>query len=74
MKRYIGNFYEVKEYGDIVYIPGDFPDEYAESKYTKSLRGALAKVKANAAQVIGEMLENAKNRRWVENKEFLTQG
>ena len=27
-----------------------FPDEFPESRYTKKLRGALAKAKANAAQ------------------------
>ena len=27
-----------------------FPDEFTESRYTKKLRGALAKAKANAAQ------------------------
>ena len=34
----------------------------------KRLRGALAKVKANAAQIIDLLIENAVNRRWVENK------
>lgn len=32
------------------------------------MRGALAKVKANAAQIIDLMIRNAVNRRWVENK------
>lgn len=49
-------------------ISGDFPDEYTESQYTKKLRGALAKVKANAAQIIESLIENATNRRWIENK------
>lgn len=69
LKRYIGINVIVKEYGDVIYIPSDFPDEYSESRYTKSLRGALAKAKANASQVIVEILENANNRRWVENKD-----
>ena len=59
----------MKEYGDVIHIPGSFPDEYTESRYTKSLRGALAKAKANASQIIVEMLEAANNRRWVENKD-----
>lgn len=58
----------VQEYQDYISIAGDFPDEFSESKYTKSLRGALAKVKANAAQIIDQMIENATNRRWAENK------
>lgn len=53
---------------DVANIEQLFPDEFTESRYTKKLRGALAKAKANAAQVIVEMLENAKNRRWVETK------
>lgn len=31
--------------------------------------GRLAKSKANAAQVIGEMIEIADNKRWIENKD-----
>lgn len=60
LKGFIGIEIIVKEYGDVIYIQGDFPDEFTESRYTKKLRGALAKAKANAAQVIVEMLENAK--------------
>jgi len=69
LKRFIGKEVIVKEYGDVIRIPGDFPDEFTESRYTKMLRGALAKAKANSAQVIVEMLENAGNRRWIENKD-----
>lgn len=68
LKYYIGKMYVVQEYQDYISIAGDFPDEFSESKYTKSLRGALAKVKANAAQIIDQMIENATNRRWAENK------
>jgi len=68
LKKYIGQEFQVKEYGDVIHIGSEFPDEYTESKYTKKLRGALAKAKANAGQVIGSMLENAENRRWIENK------
>lgn len=69
LKGLIGKEIIVKEYGDVIHILGDFPDEFTESRYTKKLRGAFAKAKANAAQVIIEMLENAENRRWVENKD-----
>lgn len=70
LKKYIGRTYVVREYQDKINIPGDFPNEYAESRYTKKLRGALAKVKANAAQIIDQLIVNATNRRWVENKEI----
>ena len=69
LKGFIGKEILVKKYGDVIHIRGDFPDEYTESRYTKKLRGALAKAKANATQVIVEMLENAENRRWIENKD-----
>ena len=39
------------------------------STYTGKLRGAYAKVKANLAQVIPEVMANAQNKRWVENKD-----
>ena len=69
LKRYIGQAYLVEESQDMIHIVGDFPDEYTESNDTKKLRGALAKVKANAAQIVDLMIKNAINRRWVENKD-----
>ena len=68
LKRYIGQTFIVEEYQDCIKISSDFPDEYSESKYTKKLRGALAKAKANAAQIIDLMIFNATNRRWVEKQ------
>ncbi len=68
LKRYIGKNFIVNEYSDSIFIGSDFPDEFTESKYTKSLRGALAKVKANMAQIIGTIIVNATNRRWMKNK------
>lgn len=69
LKSYIGESYIVEETKEVISIASDFPNEYAESKYTKSLRGSIAKAKANAAQVIGKMIVLAKNRRWIDNKE-----
>ena len=69
LKQYVGKEYQVEETGDVIHIAGDFPNEFAESKYTKSLRGAIAKVKANAAQIVGELIVLAENKRWVENKD-----
>ena len=68
LKQYIGQSFIVDAYQDEIFIASDFPDEYSESKYTKKLRGAVAKAKANAAQIIDMMIKNAVNRRWVENK------
>lgn len=61
LKRYIGRTFVVRMYQDRIHIAGDFPDEFSESKYTKRLRGALAKVKANSAQIIDLMIINAVN-------------
>ena len=69
LKKYVDESYMVEETKDVICIASDFPDEYAESKYTKSLRGSIAKAKANASQVIGKMIVVATNRRWVENKD-----
>ncbi len=46
-----------------------FPGEFSYSKYSQNLKGGLAKVKANASQVIVELVQNATNRRYVENKD-----
>lgn len=70
LKKYVGQTYVVKENQDKINIGGDFPDEYTQSNYTKKLRGALAKVKANAAQIIDLLIINAGNRRWIENREI----
>ena len=47
LKRYVGESIRVISTGDDIVIPSDFPDEYSGSAYTKKLRGAAAKAKAN---------------------------
>ena len=61
--------YLVQETGDLIKIGSKFASEYCGSTYTKKLHGALLKVKANASQIIPNLIENASNRRWVENKD-----
>ena len=68
LKRYIGMSFTVNQYNDVLHINSLFANEYAESQYTKKLRGGLAKVKANIVQVLPQLIENATNRRWIENK------
>ena len=68
LKRYQGKTIKVAETGDMIYISAKFPDEYAHSNDTIKLRGALTKVKANAAIIIEDIIKNASNRRWNENK------
>ncbi|MBR1990074.1 MAG: hypothetical protein IJ987_06315, partial [Firmicutes bacterium] len=52
-----------------VYIGKDFADEFAGSKYTRNLKGILAKTKANMAQGIPEMVEIASQKRWSQDYE-----
>ena len=67
LKQYVGEFVEIAESKEIIYIGNDLPDEYTGSNYTAKLKGTLAKAKANAAQGIPEMVEIAENKRFREN-------
>lgn len=62
LRQYIGEFYEIYQTAEKVYIGTDFPDEYAHSKYTKAIRGANEKAKANAITAIGELISIADNK------------
>ena len=57
LRRFVGESYIVAETADIIYIGTDLPDEYAHSEYTRILKGANAKAKANAIQGIPEIIE-----------------
>ena len=67
LKEYVGNYYEIAESSEKIYIGSDFPDEYSWSNDTKKLKGLLAKAKANAAQGLPELIEVATNKRFQEN-------
>ncbi|MBP3489569.1 MAG: hypothetical protein J6K53_14445 [Roseburia sp.] len=69
LRQYVGRMVEIAETGDIVYIGNDFANEFAGSVYTHSLRGGLAKAKANMAQGIPELIEIATQKRWNEDFE-----
>lgn len=68
LKEYIGEFYEIEETSEKIYISSDFPDEYANSEYRIRLKGAVSKAKANASQAVPELIQIATNRRYSENK------
>lgn len=57
--RFAGKDSTIELYSDKVYIGPEFPEEYTESRYTRSLKGTLAKAKANAAQGIPELIRIA---------------
>lgn len=61
LKEYVGNYYEIAETSERIYIGSEFPDEFTGSKDTKLLKGTLAKAKANATQGIPELIETATN-------------
>ena len=67
LKQFIGEFYEIADTKDVVYVGKDFPDEFGGSKDTARLQGTLAKAKANAAQGLPQLIENAGNKRYKEN-------
>ena len=62
LKAYIGEFYEIEETSEKIFISYDFPDEYASSDSRIALKGAVAKAKANAAQGIPELIQIASNK------------
>ena len=69
LKRYVGEEYVIDETDDVIYIGSDFPDEYANSRYSTKALGTIGKAKANAAQVIPELVKIATNITFRENTE-----
>lgn len=59
LNDYVGEMYKIACSEDVVYLGKDLPDEYASSEDTYSLKGTLAKAKANAAQGLSAMIEIA---------------
>lgn len=68
LKQYIGEFYEVEETAEKIFISSDFPDEYANSESRIALKGAVAKAKANASQAIPELIQIATTPEHTDNK------
>ena len=52
----------------MIYIGSDLPDEYMHSNYTRILKGANAKAKANATQGLPELLKIATNEVYEDNR------
>ena len=61
LKKYVGEKYIIDETDDVIYIGSDFPDEYANSKYSTKALGTIGKAKANAVQAIPELIKTASN-------------
>ena len=67
LKKFIGESYLVTKSDDLIFIGVDLPDEYSHSEYTRILKGANAKAKANAAQGIPELIEIATSKSYTQN-------
>ena len=67
LKGYVGDCYMISESAEKIYIGNELPDEYTGSESRKSLHGANAKAKANAATAIPELIEIATNQEFQEN-------
>ena len=63
-----GEFYQIEDCNKMIYIGSDLPDEYTHSNYTRILKGANAKAKANAAQGLPELLKIATNEVYEDNR------
>lgn len=68
LEQYVGDYYEIEESSEKVYIGNKLPDEYTDSESKKLLMGANAKAKANAATAIPELIQIAKNPSYQENR------
>ena len=67
LRQYVGEFYQIEDCNKMIYIGSDLPDEYTHSNYTRILKGANAKAKANAAQGLPELIEIAAGKKFTEN-------
>nr|WP_300825951.1 hypothetical protein [uncultured Schaedlerella sp.] len=68
LEGYVGDYYEIEENAERIYIGNELPEEYTESESRKSLMGANAKAKANAATAIPELIQISSNPAFEENR------
>lgn len=61
LQEYVGDYYEIADNSEKIYIGNELPEEYTESESRKALMGANAKAKANAATAIPELIQIATN-------------
>ena len=61
LEGYVGDYYEISENAERIFIRSELPEEYTESESRKSLMGANAKAKANAATAIPQLIQIASN-------------
>ena len=65
---YVGDFYEISESAEKIYIGKELSKEFSGSESRTALAGARAKAKANSATAIPELIQIATNPNWQENR------
>ena len=73
LEGYVGDYYEIAENAERIFIGSELPEEYTESESRKSLMSANAKAKANAVTAIQELLQIAPNPTFEEKPQGKTQ-
>ena len=68
--KHIGEYADIIESGQRVYLGEDLPGEYTYSKATENLPVASKLAKGRAATELKEIINNAKNRTWEKNKKI----
>lgn len=63
LKEYIGDFYEIAETAEKIYIGSDFPNEFCHSEDKTQLKGANEKAKANIVTILGELIQIADSKK-----------
>jgi hypothetical protein len=61
LKKYIGEKYKSEAINEDIYVGSEFPDEFANSKYSHNIFGTIGKAKANASQAIPELISTISN-------------
>ena len=70
LKKYDDTVIIIEETTESVNIDKHFIDEYVGSKYTRSLKGTNALVKANIPIILEEIIKNSYNKRHIDDYNF----
>ena len=68
LTKHIGEYYNIIESGQKVYLGEELPNEYAYSEYSKKLPTNKLLAKGRAVTNLQEIIENATNRQWNKNR------
>jgi len=68
LEGYVGDYYEIAENTERIFIGNKLPETYTESESRKSLMSVNAKAKANAATAIPKLIRIESNPAFEENR------